>query len=154
MSMISPVLDEELLVTDDAALVRETLARVCEAHVEVSLSDLVEDDDELNRPERRNARRAELHVPVMLIPVDWSPEDDGRVVVCGPEQLAVTRDVAPIGIGVTHDELLGSDAALVQIDVPGEGSSLLVLDVRWSVRNSRYSYMSGGRIVGLVLPTP
>ena len=150
MTMSVPALDQELLVTEDLELVRQTLNRVRDAHAEVSLSDVDEEDDEPERQERRSARRAALHVPVSLIPADWSHDSDERVVVCGPEQLAVTRDVSPTGLGITHDELIGSDLALVQIDVPGEGPSLLVLDVRWSVRKSRYSYMSGGRVVGLV----
>ena len=151
MSTTVPAIDQELTVNDDLDRVRDTLNRVRDAHAEVSLADCVDEDEEVNRPERRSARRAELHVPVSLIPVDWSIDSDDRVVVCGPEQLAVTRDVSPTGLGITHDELLGSELALVQIDVPGEGPSLLVLDVRWSVRKSRYSYMSGGRIVGQVL---
>jgi hypothetical protein len=149
--MTVPTIDQELAVVEDLELVRDTLTRVRDAHTEVSLGDFVEQEEETDRPERRSARRAELHVPVLLIPVEWSPDSDDHVVVCGPEQLAVTRDVSPTGLGITHDELIGSDLALVQIDVPGEGQSLLVLDVRWSVRKSRYSHMSGGRIIGQVV---
>jgi len=152
MSLTSPAVDQLLKVKTDVDLVRLSLSRICEAHQEVSLCDLVEDEMDENPPphDRRVMVRAQLQLPVVLIPVDWCIDDPEAVVVCGQEQVGVTRDVSPTGIGLTHDQLLGSDAAIVQFDLPDEGPLNLVLDLRWSVPRSRYSHMSGGRVVGVV----
>jgi hypothetical protein len=152
MSVTSPAVDQILKVTTNVDLVRHSLCRICEAHQEVSLADLMDDDDgvPIAPAERRTTVRAQLQLPVVVIPVDWCIDDDEAVVVCGQEQVGVTRDVSPTGIGLTHDQTLGSDAAVVQFDLPNEGPLNLVLDLRWSVPRSRYSFMSGGRVVGLI----
>jgi hypothetical protein len=155
MSLTSPPVVQTLKMNADVDLVRNCLCRICEAHHEVSLAELVSHDNEDESPdERRSVVRAHLQLPVVLIPVDWCLDDDQAVSVCGPEQVGVTRDVSPTGIGLTHDHPLGSDAAIVQFDLPDEGPLNLVLDLRWSVPRSRYSYMSGGRVVGLVENLP
>lgn len=156
MSLTSPAVDQTLKMTTEVDLVRLALCRICEAHHEVSLAELVSQDDEDAPPpdERRSVVRAHLQLPVVLTPVDWCLDDELSVTICGPEQVGVTRDVSPTGIGLTHDQPLGSDAAIVQFDLPDEGPLNLVLDLRWSVPRSRYSYMSGGRVVGLVKDLP
>lgn len=140
----------DLPVNCDLALVRERLRRICDVHEEVSLADFLEDEEPVVTRERRRSSRARLQLPVTLVPVDWSCDRDDAVVICGTEQIGVTRDISPAGIGVTHDQLLGGEAAIVQFDLPGEGPVNLVLDLRWSVRQARYCFMSGGCIVGLL----
>jgi hypothetical protein len=152
MSLTSPAVDQTLKMTADADLVRQSLCRICEAHHEISLAELVSHDDEdAPQPDdRRGMVRAHLQLPVVLTPVDWCLDDDQAVTICGPEQVGVTRDVSPTGIGLTHDHPLSCDAAIVQFDLPHEGPLNLVVDLRWSVPRSRYSYMSGGRVIGLL----
>lgn len=151
MSLTSPAVDQTLKMTTDVDLVRLSLCRICEAHHEVSLAELVSHENDDTPPdERRSVVRADLQLPVVLTPVDWCLDDDQAVTICGSEQVGVTRDVSPTGIGLTHDHPLGSDAAIVQFDLPDEGPLNLVLDLRWSVPRSRYSYMSGGRVIGLI----
>lgn len=158
MSLTSPAVDQTLKVNADVDLVRLSLCRICDAHHEVSLAELVshdhDDEDAPTQDDRRSVVRAQLQLPVVVIPVDWCLDDETALTVCGPEQVGITRDVSPTGIGLTHDQPLGSDAAIVQFDLPDEGPLNLVLDLRWSVPKSRYSYMSGGRVVGLVEDLP
>jgi hypothetical protein len=150
VSTTSPALDETARVHCGADDVRSALCRIRDAHTEVSLADIVIDDEQILRDERRSTFRAQLQLPVVLTPVDWFVDEADKVVVCGGEQIGVTRDVSPTGIGLTHDHPLGSDAVVVQFDLPDEGPLQLVLDLRWSVRKSRYSFLSGGRVVGRV----
>ena len=149
----TPALDRPLQVVSDLAQIHDVLRQIREAYAEVSLGDLVSDDETQLRQERWRCRRSELQIPVVVTPVEFASDDEG-VIVCGPEQIGVTRDVGASGMGLTHDHLLAGDAALVQIDLPHVGPQYLVLDLRWSVRETRYSYVSGGRIVGLVDSLP
>lgn len=149
MAASSPALDETVRINCDADYVRTALCQIRDAYAEVSLAEIVIDDEQIVRDERRSQFRAQLQIPVVLTPVDWILDDEDAVFVCGEEQIGVTRDVSPTGIGLTHDHPLGSDAAIVQFDLPDEGPLQLVLDLRWSVRKSRYSFMSGGRVVGM-----
>lgn len=149
MSTSAPAVERLLHVTSDPARVRKTLRQLREAYFEVSLGDFVCDDDTFLRSERRASRRSKLQVPVVMIPADWS-SDDETIVACGPEQIGVTGDISPTGIGLTHDQVLTSDVVIVQLDLPEERPQHLVLDLRWTVRQTKYSYLSGGRIVGFV----
>lgn len=154
MPLTSTALDQTLQVRCDADLVRSALLRIRDAHAEVSLADLVIDDETLINQERRRSYRTQLQVPVLVTPVDWSTDVEDAVVVRGEEQIGVTRDLSPTGMGLTHDQLLGSEAAIVQFDIPGEGPLHLVVDLRWVVRKSQFSYLSGGRAAGLIESAP
>ena len=151
MSMIPPAAEQELLINSDTSAMRAALGRIRDAHSEVSLSDLDDEDDEpVVHHERRRSSRAKMQLPVIITPADWSPDSDDAVVVSGDEQIGVTRDISTGGIGVTHDHLINSEAAIVTFDLPGEGPISFVLDLRWSVRQARFSFMSGGSVVGIL----
>ena len=68
------------------------------------------------------------------------------------ELLAVTKDVSLRGIGFTHDEPFEGNFAIVTFDLIDATPVLLLLDVRWSNLPWKYSYMSGGRFVGIAEP--
>lgn len=150
MSPTSTQTDEVLKFNSDTAAIREAMSRLRDAHAEISLADFAEASEPPVQNERRRCRRTQLQIPVVLTPADWGDDDEQSILVSGEPQVGVTRDISLSGIGLTHDHLLASDAAIVQLDVPGEGALNLVLDLRWSVRKSRFSFMSGGRIVGMV----
>jgi hypothetical protein len=139
-----------LHVTSDPARIRKTLRLLREAYAEVSLGDFISHDETFIRRERRACRRTKLQVPVMMTPADWSTEEDDALIVCGPEQIGVTGDISPTGMGLLHDQVLSSDVVIVQLDLPDIGPQYLALDLRWTVRQTKYSYLSGGRIVGFV----
>ncbi len=114
----------------------------------------IEGDDSAPHRDRRCSRRVQLQIPVAFTSVD---EVDGRedlVEVCGPEQIAVTRDISSQGLGIVHDMPLMTDLAFIQFDMPGESPITMLYEVRWTSRKTRYSYVTGGRLTGVVVSEP
>jgi hypothetical protein len=68
------------------------------------------------------------------------------------EILAITREVSLRGIGFTHDEPFEGDYAVVTFDLMDGDAVSLLLEVRWSNIERGYSYMSGGRFLGITEP--
>jgi hypothetical protein len=101
--------------------------------------------------DRRKSRRIQLRMPITIIPVEDVGDGAGLVEVCGEEQIAVTRDISSQGLGILHDYPLLADAAIIHVDIPGEDPISLLYEVRWSVRKTRYSHMSGGRLTAIVI---
>ena len=111
----------------------------------------VESQENNEKYDRRRSRRIQLRMPITVIPVADVPGCEGVVEVCGEEQIAVTRDISSQGLGILHDYPLLADEALIHVDIPGEAPISLLYEVRWSVRKTRYSHMSGGRLTAIVM---
>lgn len=99
--------------------------------------------------DRRRGRRIHLRMPITLIPVSEDSTRADVFNVCGAEQIAMTRDLSSQGLGILHDVPLLADFAIVQFDIPGDSPIQLLYEIRWSVRKTQFSYMSGGRLTGV-----
>jgi len=151
MNLSAPATGERLLVNYSSDAVLDVIGRIRAANEEIDPF-LIESEDEGRPYDRRKARRIQLRMPVVLIPVEEDRDRDDVMRIFGPEQIAMTRDFSSQGLGILHDELLLTDFAVVQFDIPGEAPGDLLYEIRWSVRKTPYSYMSGGRLTGIVEP--
>ena len=99
--------------------------------------------------DRRECVRSPVEMPIYVTPAVF----DGRHVESlgdgVSEILAITRDVSLRGIGFTHDEPFEGDYAVVTFDLMDGDAVSLLLEVRWSNIERGYSYMSGGRFLGI-----
>jgi hypothetical protein len=111
----------------------------------------VESQENNQKYDRRKSRRIQLRMPITIIPVEDVGDGGDLVEVCGEEQIAVTRDISSQGLGILHDYPLLAEEAIIHVDIPGEDPISLLYEVRWSVRKTRYSHMSGGRLTGIVI---
>lgn len=150
MTQHAPTTDNRFVVNFSHEAVLEAIGRIRAVNDEMD-PEHVEPPDEYRRVDRRKSRRVQLQMPVILTPVEEI--DETTVEVCGTDQLAVTRDISAQGLGILHDTPLMEDFAIVQFDIPGETPSSLLYEIRWSVRKTRYSFMSGGRLTGVATPT-
>lgn len=99
--------------------------------------------------ERRGELRVRFEEPVYLWPVDF----DGVLAVCIREQpiIAVTRDISEHGVGFGFDERISTDHVIAEFDLFGQGTELLLIELRWSEKNAPHAYVAGGLIVGSVM---
>ncbi len=153
MNLSAPATGERLLVNFSNDAVLEVIAQIRAAHEEIDPF-LIESEDDGLPYDRRRSRRIQLRMPVILIPVEEDAERDEIMEVFGPEQIAMTRDLSRQGLGILHDEPLVTEHAVVQFDIPGEPPQSLLYEVRWTVRKNQFSYISGGRLTGIVEPFP
>lgn len=149
MNLTVPATGERLLVNFSNDAVLDVIGRIRAANEEIDPFQ-IESEDEGRPYDRRKSRRIQLRMPVVLIPVEEDRERDDVMRVFGSEQIAMTRDLSSQGLGILHDEPLLTDFAVIQFDIPGESPSDLLYEIRWSVRKTPYSYMSGGRLTGIV----
>ncbi len=126
------------------------IALVRSTHDEIDPREIELDDTAISR-DRRQGRRVQLKIPVAFTSVDTVGDRDDLVEVCGPEQIAVTRDISSQGLGIVHDMALLSDLALIQFDMPGDAPVTMLYEVRWTTRKTRYSFVTGGRLIGVVV---
>lgn len=103
--------------------------------------------------DRRERERSPVEIPIYVTPATF----DGRRVVPLEDSegatLAMTKDVSLRGIGFTHDEPFEAEYAIVTFDLTDVGPVSLLLEVRWSNIERGFSYMSGGRFLG-IMETP
>ncbi len=151
MNSTSSTLDRSLQVDLSQEAVLQAIKLVRSTHDEVDSREIEMDDTAIGR-DRRHGRRVQLQMPVILTPVDLVEDHDDQVELCGPEQIAVTRDISTQGLGIVHDMTLLTELALIQFDMPGETPVHLLYEVRWTSRKTRYSFVTGGRLIGVVTP--
>lgn len=149
MTLPAPATGERFRVNISNEAVLEVISRVRAAHEEIDPL-MIESQDEGLPYDRRKSRRIQLRMPVILLPVEEVRDHDDLVEVFGPEQLAMTRDISAQGLGIVHDDPIVTDFAIVQFDIPGEAPSRLLYEIRWTVRKTPFSYMSGGRLTAVV----
>jgi hypothetical protein len=143
-------IDSSVALHSQPELIKDSILRIRSAHEEL---DPAQDHPDSHRTgDRRECRRARLQIPAIVVPVDLDEHRPDVATICGGEQIAVTRDISLLGIGLVHDEPLASDHLLLQFDIPGEEPVSLLLQVRWTKRTGRYSHCSGGRIVSVAAP--
>ncbi len=100
------------------------------------------------RVDRRRSDRLHMQVPVDITPV---VEREGVIECVGDTIVGVTRDIAPRGMGFTHDHVLGSRLILAEFDIcRGEPVRLLV-ERRWHRRNGAFQFCSGGVFTAILL---
>ena len=98
--------------------------------------------------ERRRETRHNLRVPIHIRPAStrglsaWCEQD-------APQWIAVTRNVSVGGLGFDHDLPLPASRLFVEFDVAAEEPVVLLVEVRWSVRQDEFAYRSGARILGV-----
>ncbi|MGD9857238.1 MAG: hypothetical protein AB7U20_20020 [Planctomycetaceae bacterium] len=151
MTLPAPATGERFLVNVCNHAVLDVIGRVRAAHEEIDPF-LIESQDDGLPYDRRKSRRIQLRMPLILLPVERTLERADVVEVFGPEQLAMTRDISTLGLGVLHDEPIVTDYAVIQFDIPGEAPCRLLYEVRWTVRKTQFSYMTGGRLTAVVDP--
>lgn len=137
-----------LVVRRDLRIVREILRRL---KYSVRLIDFClfgrrKSARMLEYVERRERDRSRLEMPIYVMPAAF---DGQHIEPLEDVMLAVTRDVSLRGIGFTHDEPLEAEYAVVTFDLMDGDSVSLLLEVRWSNLERAYSYMSGGRFLGI-----
>lgn len=100
------------------------------------------------RIDRRRSERLHIRVPVDLTPVE---EHDGILECLGATIIGVTRDIAPSGMGFSHDQPLTSRLVLAEFDICRTGPVQLLLERRWHRRSGTYSFSSGGIFTAILL---
>ncbi|MCA9078559.1 MAG: hypothetical protein KDA93_26265 [Planctomycetaceae bacterium] len=153
--MIQPVVSPEQIIRVDRS--RDAIARaittIRETHEEIDPRQ-INRMDESTHCDRRSGRRVQMQIPVVFTSVEEAGNSDDFVEVCGPDQIAVTRDLSLQGLGIVHDMRLMTDLALIQFDIPGESQITMLFEARWTTRKTRYSFVSGGRLIGVVNGEP
>ncbi len=154
MSTATPACAPVVLQRDPRAI-RETLQRIKESErlAPLNLFGRRSPERMLDYLDRRATDRESVELPVYWMPVDLD-DASSELLMADPlqEKLAFTRDVSLRGLGLSHDEPLETNFAIVTFELfDGESVSLL-LDVRWANLQRRFSYMSGGRFVGIIDP--
>ncbi|MCA8995658.1 MAG: hypothetical protein KDA80_01690 [Planctomycetaceae bacterium] len=99
--------------------------------------------------ERRESPRIPVGIPFLLQPVRFA----GRTAYSDGDapMVAVTRDISNRGIGFQCDGHLACRHCLAEFDACDETVIQMILEVRWSKRESRFSTVAGTRIVGVVM---
>ena len=100
------------------------------------------------RVDRRRSDRLHMQVPVDLTPVE---EHDGSIECLGGPIIGVTRDIAPRGMGFSHDHPLSSRLILAEFDICRDEPVRLLLERRWQRRGGAYSFGSGGVFTAILL---
>jgi hypothetical protein len=98
-----------------------------------------------------NEDRREEHRTVICLPANLTPvvATGDSLVVVGPAIASVTRDLSDTGVGLRHDQALGTKFAVAEFDVFGE-PVLLLIEMRWTRQEDELSFSSGGRLVAVV----
>ncbi len=98
--------------------------------------------------ERRGELRVRFEEPIYLWPVQYA----GGLAISSQDQpiIAVTRDISEHGVGFGYDEDIPTDYLVAEFDLFGQGTELLLIEIRWSEKNAPHSYVAGGLIVGSV----
>lgn len=150
--MNQPVVAPESIFQIDSSndAITQAIKAVRATHEEVDPRK-IDAGDEAPRSDRRRARRVQLQIPVTFTSVEEVGEREDFVEICGPEQIAITRDLSLQGLGIVHDMRLLTDLAVIQFDIPGESPISMLFEARWTTRKTRYSFVSGGRLVGVVV---
>jgi hypothetical protein len=65
---------------------------------------------------------------------------------------AYTRDISPRGVGLLHDQPLGSRRVLLTFQLLGEQTVSLMVDLKWERYMGDFWFASGGSLVA-VAPT-
>lgn len=98
--------------------------------------------------ERRRETRHNLRVPIHIRPATtrglsaWCEQD-------APQWIAVTRNVSVGGVGFDHDLPIPAPRLFVEFDVAAEEPVVLLVEIRWSVRQDEFAYRSGARVLGV-----
>ena len=101
--------------------------------------------------ERRREPRHEIQVPINLRPAHTrglSIHAAGDA----PPFLALTSNISLGGLGFIHDEPFTAPTFLAEFDVAEAEPLILLVELRWTTEVQRFSYRSGGRIIGIARP--
>ncbi len=98
--------------------------------------------------ERRGELRVRFEEPIYLWPVTY--DEDVATSIRDQPIIAVTRDISQHGVGFGYDERIPTDHVVAEFDLFGQGTELLLVELRWSEKNAPHSYVAGGLIVGAV----
>lgn len=153
--MIQPVVPPEQIIRVDRSrdAITHAITTIRETHEEIDPRQIGQGDDSTHC-DRRGSRRVQMQIPVVFTSVEEAGDSDDFVEVCGPDQIAITRDLSLQGLGIVHDMRLMTDLALIQFDIPGESQITMLFEARWTTRKTRYSFVSGGRLIGVVIGEP
>jgi len=150
MTLPVETLDQTFQIDSSQGSIVRAIAQIRATHEEINPRSIKFDDAAPNT-DRRQCRRVQLQIPVMLTSVEEVGDSDELVEICGPAQIAITRDISSQGLGIVHDTSLITELAFIEFDIPGESPITMLYEVRWTVRKTRYSFVSGGRLTGIVV---
>ncbi len=150
MATATPAVDR-LIVRRDLSTVRTTLKRIrrCDRLAPLNLFGRRNPARMLDYLDRRACDRPAVRRPVYVIPATFN----GKYVETleTDATFAITRDISLRGIGFTHDDQFEAAYAVVIFDDINEEPVSLLLEVRWSnLEQDDYSYMSGGKFLGII----
>ena len=97
--------------------------------------------------ERRTDTRLPFQRPVHVRTLrneEQAPDIDGAEIVT-----AYTRDIAPNGIGLLHDQPLASGRVLLTFELLGGAPLSLVAELTWCRYIGDFWHLSGGRLIGV-----
>lgn len=153
---VSPVIERQrLAVRRDLRIVRNTLKQIRHSQrlANLCLFGRRASARMLESVEHRSRDRMPVQMPIYVTPATFDGKYAESQEGAESEMLAVMKGVSLRGIGFTHDEPLEADYVIITFDVLEDKTVSLLLDVRWSQPEWDYSYVSGGRFVGIIETT-
>lgn len=135
----------KVVLQTDPDLVSKAVARLRDAYA---------------RPERRQsasprtedlrrAARVWINAPVRISSVVMS---EGKAQVLDGIEWGEAIDLSALGLSLSHAELFMHYFCLVTFTLPNSESISLLLEILWTIRESKEEFRSGGRFVGVVEP--
>jgi hypothetical protein len=99
--------------------------------------------------EKRRSPRASVKIPVQIASVIMA-EGDAHVFEAAEAEFGEVVDLSLHGLSLTHADLFMHYFCLVRFPLTATESVSLLVEVLWTVRETKEYYRSGGRFVGVI----
>lgn len=100
--------------------------------------------------DRRSDPRHAIEIPFYLWPA--AKADTGFECVRGEPIIAVTRDLSARGVGFRYDVPLSARYVVAEFDCAEQGQIRLLVEVLWRHKQSKHSFLAGGRVLQVLPP--
>lgn len=99
--------------------------------------------------ESRRSSRVSLNLPVQIAPVIMA---EGNAQVLDEGEPGEVVDLSLRGLSLSHAELFMHYFCLVTFTLPSSEPLALLVEILWTVRETKEEFRSGGRFVGVIEP--
>lgn len=106
---------------------------------------------DFKKEESRKSARVSVNVPVQIASVVMS---EGNAQVLDGETFGEVVDLSLRGLSLTHPDLFMHYFCLVTISLPTSETVSLLVEILWTVRETKEQFRSGGRFVGVIESAP
>lgn len=106
---------------------------------------------DFSNDESRSSSRVVLDVPVQMASVVMT-EGFAQVIDGGTPGTVI--DLSLKGLSLSHPDLFMHYFSLVTFSLPDGGSIAMLVEILWTVRETKEEFRSGGRFVGVIEPAP